>query len=234
MRAFDAHDRADADGRIQRRPEMEFVRRVGLSLGGDDAAERRRARLWMEQTTMQSENRSCSAGIRSAARHHITARRNSSQSRIPYTMLSHRASGNATGETSARIRRGRVVGATRRAIVVVDRRLRQSRRAPNPTSDRVRPDRASGDTSSRRSCASATSPGNARPFAGAKREHDLEVPALDIQRSVILHDADHAVARRQPLVGADSAVDEQRRRDRRRTTARPARCSVASRSAWTR
>ena len=38
--AVDAHDRADADGRIERGPEMELVRRVGRALGGDDAAER--------------------------------------------------------------------------------------------------------------------------------------------------------------------------------------------------
>ena len=41
MRALDTHDRADADGRIQRRPEMEFVRRVRFSLGRDDPSERR-------------------------------------------------------------------------------------------------------------------------------------------------------------------------------------------------
>jgi Amt family ammonium transporter len=34
---FHAHDRPDADRRIERRPEVELVRRVGLLLGGDDA-----------------------------------------------------------------------------------------------------------------------------------------------------------------------------------------------------
>ena len=38
VRAIDAHDRADADRRIERRPEMEFVRRVRLALRRDDAA----------------------------------------------------------------------------------------------------------------------------------------------------------------------------------------------------
>jgi hypothetical protein len=36
--SVDAHDRPDSDRRIERRPEMKLVRRVGLSLGGDDAA----------------------------------------------------------------------------------------------------------------------------------------------------------------------------------------------------
>jgi hypothetical protein len=39
MRAFDANDRPDSHRRVERRPEMEFVRRVGLALGRDDAAE---------------------------------------------------------------------------------------------------------------------------------------------------------------------------------------------------
>ena len=40
--AVDAHDRADADRRLERRPEMKFVRRVRTLLGGDDATEGRR------------------------------------------------------------------------------------------------------------------------------------------------------------------------------------------------
>jgi hypothetical protein len=34
----DAHDGADADRRVERGPEVELERRVGLALGGDDAA----------------------------------------------------------------------------------------------------------------------------------------------------------------------------------------------------
>ena len=42
---FDAHDRADADARLDRRPEMELVRRGGFELGRDDAADGRRSGL---------------------------------------------------------------------------------------------------------------------------------------------------------------------------------------------
>ena len=37
---IDANDGADADRRVERRPEVELVRRVGTPLGSDDAAER--------------------------------------------------------------------------------------------------------------------------------------------------------------------------------------------------
>src|SRR4051812_2702249 len=73
MCAVDAHDGPDADRRIDRRPEMEFVRSVWLPLGRYDAAQ-------------------CFA--------HEMALRNSSQSRIPYDILSQRPSGSARGDVS--------------------------------------------------------------------------------------------------------------------------------------
>jgi hypothetical protein len=39
LRALDAHDDSDPDRRVERGPEMELVRRVGLALSGDYAAE---------------------------------------------------------------------------------------------------------------------------------------------------------------------------------------------------
>ncbi len=38
MRPLDADDRADPDRRAERRPEVKLVRRIGIALGGDDAA----------------------------------------------------------------------------------------------------------------------------------------------------------------------------------------------------
>ena len=40
-RMVDAHDRADPDLRLRRGPEVELVRRAGLELGGDNAADGR-------------------------------------------------------------------------------------------------------------------------------------------------------------------------------------------------
>ncbi len=40
MGRVDPDDRPDADGRVERGPEVKLVRRVRLALGGDDAAER--------------------------------------------------------------------------------------------------------------------------------------------------------------------------------------------------
>jgi hypothetical protein len=37
--AIHAHDRPDADRRVERRPEVELVRSIGATLGGDDPAE---------------------------------------------------------------------------------------------------------------------------------------------------------------------------------------------------
>src|SRR5688500_2824476 len=79
-RRVDAYDRADAAGRVHRRPEMELVRRVGLLLRGDDAPQQPLLAHWI-------------------------ARRNSSQSLIPYTILSQRPSGSASGSASASTQR---------------------------------------------------------------------------------------------------------------------------------
>ena len=81
LRAIDAHNRADSDRRIDRRPEMELVWSIWLSLGRDDATKRG----------------SCFA--------HEIALRNSSQSRMPYDILSQRPSGSASGLVSAMIQR---------------------------------------------------------------------------------------------------------------------------------
>src|SRR5687768_12973464 len=78
VRAVDSHDGSDSDGTIERCPEMELVRSVGLSLSRDDSSER--------------------LG-------HEIALRNSSASRIPYAILSQRPSGSASGAPSARSQR---------------------------------------------------------------------------------------------------------------------------------
>jgi hypothetical protein len=40
MRAIDAHDRTDPNGRVECGPEVKLVRRVGAALSGDHAAQR--------------------------------------------------------------------------------------------------------------------------------------------------------------------------------------------------
>ena len=100
MRAFDAHDRADADRRVERRPEMELVRRVRLPLGRDDRgrAVRRSMRRWIGMLRVaRSPELRCKYAVtmriidsRAAG---MAAPRYSSQFRIPYTIVSHRPSG---------------------------------------------------------------------------------------------------------------------------------------------
>src|SRR6202165_502176 len=76
LRPIHADNRADADGRVDRRPEMKLVRGVGLPLRRDYASQ-------------------CFA--------HEMALRNSSQSLTPYAILSHRTSGSERGVVSAMI-----------------------------------------------------------------------------------------------------------------------------------
>src|SRR2546423_127915 len=81
LRSVDTNDRPDADRRIDRCPEMEFVRSVRLFLRRDHATERTSYFI------------------------HEIALRNSSQSLTPYDILSHRPSGRANGLVSASTQR---------------------------------------------------------------------------------------------------------------------------------
>ncbi len=107
--AIDSHNRPDPDWRIESSPEMELVRSIGLTLRRDHPAK------WLR---------------------HAIDLRNCSQSRIPYAMRSHRASGNATGEVSASTHRD----------------ISSARAAMSPPSDasiRTRPNIASRPRASR-------------------------------------------------------------------------------------
>ena len=93
FRTFHAHDRADPDRRIERRPKMELVRCVGLALGRDDPAERhradrrfrRRAHACNEVMGIELRNLLPCTPIKTRVLRlgYMQARRNSSQSRIP-------------------------------------------------------------------------------------------------------------------------------------------------------
>src|SRR5678815_2206802 len=78
VRPVDADNRADSDRGLERCPEMEFMRSVRLPLSCYHPSKRFR---------------------------HDVALRNSSVSRIPYAILSHRPSGSESGEASAMIHR---------------------------------------------------------------------------------------------------------------------------------
>ena len=109
-------------------PEMELVRRVRLV-----ARWRRRGRA-----------------VRDGGCGHVTARpRNSSQSRMPYTILSHRASGIASGDASARIHRETSSARVADRVDSMRGRLRDLDAHQSPHRVVARDGRAGGDTSSR-------------------------------------------------------------------------------------
>ena len=214
MRAFDAHDRPDADRRVERRPEMEFVRRVRLALGRDDAAE------WRSTLTM-TESRSCSAVIKRSASHHR------SQEFLAVTNAVHHLVPPRVGQRDRRAPRRESDRDTSSARAIE----RVSRRAcGSAISTRTNPHIGSCPTGSRRrryQLATVVRFGdvtrNTLDRSPARRPNTTSSAiALGVQRAMALHDADDAIARRAIAIArADSAVDEQRLAHRARTTARP-------------
>ena len=228
LRALDAHDGSDADRRIERRPEMEFVRSIGFPLSCDYAAENRQA---MEDVRCKMEGLSGNVDVKDTAeacsRFQSSAFDLSSYifhlpssiavplpHRRPQILLAitypvrHRApatvrerDGRALGEHPARD----FVGAVAAPRVARDFHAHQSK-------ERIAAARIAEPEIPARDGGPARGTDLERRGARARVERgdDAERAAVGIQRAVRLHDADGERTLRRASSTGDPAIDEQR------------------------